>query len=103
MIVSSGHAAEALRSLALEKGLTNLLVLPFQPYADVPKVLASATVLIAPLDTSAGTFCVPSKVLSYFCAGRPTVIAIDQHNPVATTILQNSLARLSPQAIQNHL
>jgi glycosyltransferase involved in cell wall biosynthesis len=62
------------------------MVLPFQPYSEVPKVLASAAVLVAPLDASAGGFCIPSKVLSYFCAGRPTVIAIDANNPAAATI-----------------
>lgn len=83
VVVSSGQAAEALRTKAHAQHLTNLLVFPFQPYEDVPKVLATAAVLIAPLDSSAGTFCVPSKVLSYFCAGRPTVIAINETNPVA--------------------
>jgi colanic acid biosynthesis glycosyl transferase WcaI len=86
VVVSSGHAAEALRAQAAAQGLSNLIVLPFQPYGEVPKVLASAAVLVAPLEASAGGFCVPSKVLSYLCAGRPTVIAIDAANPAATTI-----------------
>ena len=66
--------------------LDNLIVLPFQNYREMPQVLASATVLIAPLDGSAGTFCVPSKILAYLCAGRPTVIAIDRENPAALII-----------------
>lgn len=102
VVVSSGHAAEGLRNRADAEGLSNLLVLPFQPYKDVPKVLGSAAVLIAPLEASAGTFCIPSKVLSYFCAGRPTVIAIDPGNPAATTILRIGAGRVvspgDPQA-----
>jgi colanic acid biosynthesis glycosyl transferase WcaI len=86
VVVSSGHAAEALCAQAAEQDLSNLIVLPFQPYDDVPKVLASAAVLVAPLEASVGGFCVPSKVLSYLCAGRPTVIAIDAANPAAATI-----------------
>jgi glycosyltransferase involved in cell wall biosynthesis len=86
VVVSSGQASDALRLQAEAAGLSNLLVLPFQPYKDVPSILASAAVLVAPLEASAGGFCVPSKVLSYFCAGRPTVIAIDSQNPVAETI-----------------
>jgi colanic acid biosynthesis glycosyl transferase WcaI len=86
VIVSSGAAADSVRNVARRDGLDNLLVLPFQPYEHVPKVLASASVLIAPLDPSAGSFCVPSKVLSYLCAGRPTVIAIDDTNPAARMI-----------------
>lgn len=86
VVVSSGEAADILRSRAACLGLTNLMVLPFQPYEAVPEVLSSASVLIAPLDPSAGSFCVPSKVLSYLCAGRPTVIAIDTDNPAAAMI-----------------
>jgi glycosyltransferase involved in cell wall biosynthesis len=86
VVVSSGHAADRVREQAAAEGLDNLLVLPFQPYEDVPKVLASAAVLIAPLDPSAGSFCVPSKILSHLCAGRPTVISIDQANPAAEII-----------------
>jgi colanic acid biosynthesis glycosyl transferase WcaI len=86
VIVSGGQAADAIRARAEAQHLSNLLVLPFQPYHDVPMILASASVLIAPLDSSAGSFCVPSKVLSYFCAGRPTVIAIDESNPAAMMV-----------------
>jgi glycosyltransferase involved in cell wall biosynthesis len=86
VVVSSGAAADQIREVAQTDGLNNLVVLPFQAYEDVPKVLASASVLIAPLDPSAGSFCVPSKVLSYLCAGRPTVLAIDASNPAARMI-----------------
>jgi glycosyltransferase involved in cell wall biosynthesis len=86
VIVSSGEAAKHVQRQAIDNGLNNLVVLPFQPYQDVPKVLASAAVLIAPLDPSAGSFCVPSKILSYLCAGRPTVLAIDEQNPAARMI-----------------
>jgi colanic acid biosynthesis glycosyl transferase WcaI len=86
VVVSSGAAADHIREVAQVDRLDNLLVFPFQPYEDVPKVLASASVLIAPLDPSAGSFCVPSKVLSYLCAGRPTVLAIDDTNPAARMI-----------------
>ncbi len=88
VVVSTGQAAAKLRSEASAKSLHNLLVLPFQDYRDVPQVLASAAVLIAPMDRSAGAFCVPSKILAYLCAGRPTVVAIDRDNPAAATIEQ---------------
>ena len=86
VVVSSGQAADSLRTLAADRQLTNLVVLPFQQCEDVPQVLASGSVLIAPLDPCAGSFCVPSKVLSYLCAGRPIVIAIDPANAAAQMI-----------------
>jgi glycosyltransferase involved in cell wall biosynthesis len=86
VIVSSGEAAKLVQKQTIDSGIENLVILPFQAYEDVPSVLASAAVLIAPLDPSAGSFCVPSKILSYFCAGRPTVLAIDEQNPAARMI-----------------
>jgi colanic acid biosynthesis glycosyl transferase WcaI len=86
VLVSSGRAADYVRQAAANNNLPNLVVLPFQSYENVPSVLASASVLIAPLDPSAGSFCVPSKVLSYLCAGRPVVIAIDADNAAARII-----------------
>lgn len=86
VVVSGGEAAEKLRAEAQARKLDNLIVLPFQEFQELPQVLGSAAVLIAPLDGAAGSFCVPSKVLSYLCAGRPTVIAIDNSNPAAAMI-----------------
>lgn len=86
VIVSSGQAADFVRQEAASRGLDNIVSLPFQPYANVPEVLASSAILIAPLERSAGSFCVPSKILSYLCAGRPTVLAIDAENLAAKMI-----------------
>jgi glycosyltransferase involved in cell wall biosynthesis len=69
-----------------EEGLTNLRLLPFQPYADLPDVLGSADVLLALLEADAGAFSVPSKVLSYLCAGRPLLAAIPSDNLAAQVI-----------------
>lgn len=101
VLVSSGAAADNVRDIARADGLSNLVVLPFQPYECVPKVLASASVLIAPLDPSAGSFCVPSKVLSYLCAGRPTVLAIDAANPAARMIASASAGVTVPPGDTN--
>jgi glycosyltransferase involved in cell wall biosynthesis len=86
VVVSNGRAADRVRREAARDGLDNLIVLPFQPDSDVAKVLASAAVLVASLEPSAGGFCVPSKVLSYLCAGRPIVIALDSQNQAAQMI-----------------
>jgi colanic acid biosynthesis glycosyl transferase WcaI len=46
--------------------LTNLRVLPFQPYEALPEVLASADVLLATLESDAGRFAVPLCGASHF-------------------------------------
>ncbi len=80
LVISEGPSAEALMRCAEMERLSNLVVMPFQAFADMPDVLASADVLLALLEPDAGVFSVPSKILSYLCAGRPTVAAMPTAN-----------------------
>jgi glycosyltransferase involved in cell wall biosynthesis len=61
----------------------------FQPYHRLPEVLASADVLIATLEAEAGDFAVPSKILSYLCAGRPIILAAPSNN-LSTRVISRS-------------
>ena len=70
--------------------LANLRVLPFQPFEELPNVLGSADVVIALLEVDAGEFSVPSKVLSYLCAGRPVLGLMPAEN--AASVLINTEA-----------
>ncbi|MFD0892151.1 glycosyltransferase family 4 protein [Luteolibacter ambystomatis] len=82
VIVSEGIGAEWLRKEAGDS-LKNLLLLPYQPFAELPQVLASGDVLISILEPDAGIFSVPSKTLSYLCAGRPLLLAVPRENLAA--------------------
>jgi colanic acid biosynthesis glycosyl transferase WcaI len=86
LVVSEGPGADWLSNAARTRGLENLRVLPFQPYRHYPEVLASADILIVILEPDAGAFSVPSKVLSYFCAGRPILGALPGANLAAHLI-----------------
>ena len=88
VVISEGEGVDALRAMIREEGVTNIEVLPFQPYEDLPNVLGAADVLIAILEQDAGVFSVPSKVLTYHCAGRPILAAVPASNLAATTILR---------------
>jgi len=56
------------------------LILPFQPHDQFASVLASADVLVAILESDAGVFSVPSKILAYHCAGRAMLCAFPLDN-----------------------
>jgi glycosyltransferase involved in cell wall biosynthesis len=86
VVVSEGLGAQWLTDEKARRGLDNLTVLPFQPYARVPDMLASADVLVSILEPDAGAFSVPSKVLAYLCAGRPVLAAIPADNQAARLI-----------------
>jgi colanic acid biosynthesis glycosyl transferase WcaI len=86
VVISEGPFAEWLAEAGRSKGLDNVCFLPFQPYADFPDVLGSADLTIALLEKDAGTFSVPSKILSYLCAGRPIVLSAPPENLAARII-----------------
>ena len=86
VVVSQGLGADWLRQRKAELGLDNLLVLPFAPFSELPDVMATADVLLAVLEPEAGVFSVPSKVLAYFCAARPMVLAVPPENLAARLV-----------------
>jgi glycosyltransferase involved in cell wall biosynthesis len=86
VVISEGLGADWLAEQKRDLGLDNLVLLPFQPYDQLPATLASADVLVAILEPEAGVFSVPSKVLTYHCAGRPILGSIPRENLAARII-----------------
>lgn len=81
MVVGSGIGFDDLSSTSV-----NLNKLPLQPFERLPEVLATADILIAMIEPDAGEFSVPSKVLSYLCAGRPIVLSAPSSNLAASIV-----------------
>jgi glycosyltransferase involved in cell wall biosynthesis len=88
-VVSSGPAADFLRARQETNPLPNLQLFPTQSFSDLPYVLGSATVLLAILEPEAGVFSVPSKVLTYLCAGRPLLCAMPRRNLAARIVVDS--------------
>jgi putative colanic acid biosynthesis glycosyltransferase WcaI len=87
VVISEGLGADWLAEHKRELGgLDNLVLLPFQPYDQLSQTLASADILVAILEPEAGVFSVPSKVLTYHCAGRPILGSIPRENLAARII-----------------
>jgi glycosyltransferase involved in cell wall biosynthesis len=86
VVVSEGGGVEWLARQAAKEGLHTLRCLGFQPFEELPDVLGSADVLVAILEPDAGVFSVPSKVLSYLCAGRPLLLAVPGENLAARIV-----------------
>ncbi len=87
VVVSEGSGAERLAQTKREDGLNNLVLLGFQPFSRLAEVHGSATVLVSILERDASVFSVPSKILSYLCAGRPILAAISSENLAARTLV----------------
>jgi colanic acid biosynthesis glycosyl transferase WcaI len=79
-VAASGVSYDALKARSALKPRPNLLLLPLQPMDVYPDVLGAADVLVALLEDDAGPFSVPSKVLNYFCGGRPILLSAPPSN-----------------------
>jgi glycosyltransferase involved in cell wall biosynthesis len=88
IVVSQGSGMDWLRREAEQQHVPNIRFFPFQPFEVMADVLGSGDVLVAILDPQAGTFCVPSKILTYFCAGRPVLAAMPPENLAARVVVQ---------------
>jgi colanic acid biosynthesis glycosyl transferase WcaI len=86
VLVSQGIGRKFLEEARGRHGLDNLLLLDFQSYSDLPAVLASADVLLASVEPDAGSFCVPSKILSYMCSGRAILMSVSAQNLAARIV-----------------
>jgi len=88
VVVAEGAGADQLAV----SSRNSLLMLPFQPFERLPDVMGTADVLIALLDPAAGGFSVPSKALSYLCAGRAVLAAVPEQNAAARLIARKAQA-----------
>lgn len=84
--IAEGPGRVWLEAHRAARRLANLLILDFQPYQELPDILATGDVLIALIERDAGIFAVPSKVLSYLCAERPLLLAVPEQNLAARTV-----------------
>lgn len=95
VVVTEGPSVDVLRTAALGCDLP-LTLLPFQPYDRLSEVLGSGDVLIVLLEPDASEFSVPSKTLSYLCAGRPIVGLMPQANEAAVLLERADCKVLPP-------
>lgn len=89
VVISEGLGADYMRRKRAELALDNVTVLPYQPFEEMPNVLGAADILVTLLEPDAGVYSVPSKVLSYLCAGRAQAAAIPAENQAAQVIARS--------------
>ncbi len=88
--VGDGNQRDALVRLAAKQGLSNVRFLPLQTAEAFPSMLAAADVLLINQRASVDDMSLPSKLTSYFAAGRPVVAAAASHSETAREIVASS-------------
>ena len=90
VVAARGIGVDHLRAAIEAEALSNLILLPLQPFNVLPDVLAAADVLVAIIERDAGIFSVPSKVQSYLCAKRPILLAAPEQNLASKILLREA-------------
>ena len=88
LVIGSGVGVDYLQKL--KTSIPNLIILPLQPFSEFDQVLSCGDVLVAVIEEDAGKFSVPSKILSYMCAGKPIVLAAPSKNLAAKIITESN-------------
>ncbi|HEX4182166.1 MAG TPA: glycosyltransferase family 4 protein [Caulobacteraceae bacterium] len=86
VLAATGVSVDALKARQAAQPLANLTFLPLQPLEVFPDLLGAADAFVALLEDDAGEFSVPSKVLSYLCAGRPILLSAPRENMAASIV-----------------
>ena len=89
VVCSEGPRVDELAQQKTALELDNLVLLPFQPFDELPDVLGTADVLLVLLEAAAGRFSVPSKVLTSLCSGRPILGSMPPENLASRTIVNS--------------
>lgn len=96
VVISAGVGMDYLKKQKEAQGLENLILMGFQPFEDLPDVMGAADVLVAVLEPEAGVFSVPSKVLSYLCAGRAVLMGVPPENLASKIVERNGAGLVVP-------
>lgn len=96
VVVNTGPATDILQREADRLGI-EIVLLPFQPYERLSEVLGAGDALVVLLEQDAGAFSVPSKTLSYLCAGRPVLGLMPAENLAASLVERVGGLVLPPQ------
>jgi colanic acid biosynthesis glycosyl transferase WcaI len=95
IVVSAvGAGFDALKSELESNPRPNLILKGLEPFDALPDMLGSADTFVALLEEDAGRYSVPSKVLSYLCAGRPILLSAPSSNLSSKIVLEAGAGRV---------
>lgn len=96
MFVLMGEGSQRAALEAQARRIKRLRFLPFQPEDEVPNVLDAADIFLVSERTTVIDMSLPSKLTSYFAAGRPIVAAVPPHGATAREVLRSGAGLIVP-------
>ena len=86
LLVGEGSLHDRLKTIARDRGLENVVILPHQSYALVPQIYAASDVCLVPLAVNTGSDAVPSKVYRIMACARPVIACADAKSDLAELV-----------------
>lgn len=89
VIVGEAKGLQRLQKYCLDCGADNVLLLPFQPREDLPKMLAAADVGLVVQKKNVISFNMPSKIQVLLASGRAIIASVPKNGTAAKAIRQS--------------
>jgi len=86
MLIGDGMLANELRASAAARGLTNLVVVPYQPYSRVPEIYGASDVCVVAQAAATASDAIPSKVYRIMACERPILALTDADSDLAQLV-----------------
>ena len=88
VVVSEGLGREYLQKL--ENNRENIILMDFLPLSQFKSLLQNAITTLTILENSASEYSVPSKVMTYFAAGKSMIAFVSKENQAAQFIISSN-------------
>jgi colanic acid biosynthesis glycosyl transferase WcaI len=86
MLIGDGSLVVPLRERAAARGLTNVVIVPYQPFARVPDIYGASDVCVVAQAATTASDAIPSKVYRIMACERPIVAATEAGSDLARLI-----------------
>jgi colanic acid biosynthesis glycosyl transferase WcaI len=86
MLIGDGSLVAPLRARASALGLTNIVIVPYQPFSRVPDIYGASDVCVVAQAAATASDAIPSKVYRIMACERPIVAATDPASDLAQLV-----------------
>jgi colanic acid biosynthesis glycosyl transferase WcaI len=88
MLIGDGSLVVPLRERAAALGLTNVVIVPYQPFSRVPDIYGASDVCVVAQAAATASDAIPSKVYRIMACERPIVAATEPASDLARLVLE---------------
>jgi colanic acid biosynthesis glycosyl transferase WcaI len=103
VMIGEGVKKESFEQIVREKGLKNVMILPYQPRKDYPEVLAAADVNVVTINAGSAQSSLPSKVFNAMASARPILVVSPLNGDLAQVVHEGNCGMIVPPEAPNRL